>query len=64
MIHHEFCRLDPVKRFDMLKEEFPLTLKTIILGPKINEPDLNKVQIESMVKKDVTVERSSIENYR
>ena len=48
----------------MLKEEFPLTLKTIILGPKINEPDLNKVQIESMVKKDVTVERSSIENYR
>ena len=54
----------PVKRFDMSKEEFPLTLKTIILGPKINEPDLNKVQIESMVKKDVTVERSSIENYR
>lgn len=53
----------PVKRFDML-EEFPLTLKAIILGPKINEPDLNKVQIESMVKKGVTVEHSSIENYR
>ena len=54
----------PIKRFDMSKEEFPLTLKTIILGPKINEPDLNKVQIESMVKNGVTVERSSIENYR
>lgn len=59
----------PAMRFKFPSDNFPLTLKTIILGPKISEPDLNKVQIELMVKENgfvptITVARSSIENYR
>ena len=60
----------PAMRFKFPSDDFPLTLKTIILGPKISEPDLNKMQIESMVKEkkeivpNIMIERSSIENYR
>lgn len=59
----------PAMRFKFPSDNFPLTLKTIILGPKINEPDINKVQIEAMIKDihnmhSVKVEYSSIKHYR
>lgn len=59
----------PVKRFTFPSDKFPLILKTIILGPKISEPQINKSQIEVMVNgshnvASINVECSSIDNYR
>lgn len=67
-----FCTKDnsiiiPALDFNLNDAGFPLSLKSIILGPKLPESDTNKVQIEEMLfqkKIDATVRVSSIRHYR
>ena len=49
-------------------DDFPLKLKTIILGPEMRQVNINKVQIESILQSkygyNITVETSAITSYR
>ena len=64
----------PAIRFDVRNDSFPLILKTVILGPKLIEPETNKAQLELMLKQidkkgmwrkpSIKVECSSINHYR
>lgn len=64
----------PAIRFDVLNDSFPLILKTVILGPRVSEPETNKAQLELMLnqidkkgmwrKPSIKVECSSIKHYR
>ena len=64
----------PAIRFYVLNDSFPLILKTVILGPKVIEPETNKAQLELMLnqvdkkgmwrKRPIKVECSSINHYR
>ncbi len=55
----------PVALFE--PRTFPLRLKKIILGPNISEPEVNKIQIKTLLERkgiNVTVEISNIKDYR
>lgn len=64
----------PVIRFDVLNDSFPLILKTVMLGPRVSEPETNKAQLELLLnqidkkgmwcKPSIKVECSSIKHYR
>ena len=58
----DFGILMPLKLFD-IENEYPLKLKSIMLGPKLSEKDTNKDMLNSMLKskgiKDFSIEESS-----
>lgn len=59
--------INPIIDFSLTDEFFPLRLDTIVLGPKFPEKELNKNQLEEMVKSlglNIHVENSKIECYR
>lgn len=59
--------INPIIDFKLNSPGFPLQLKRIVLGPKMQELDTNKSQLEYYISQkgySIDVEKSKIDNYR